>query len=71
MIKSFVYNCLKAVLAWEAGLVRSRYSGPVITISGSVGKTSTKDAIGLLVRKKYGAQALVTPKSLNTEIARI
>lgn len=48
--------------------MRSRYHGPVIGITGSVGKTGTKEAIGVMVRKKYGAKALVTPKSFNAEI---
>lgn len=45
---------------------RSLYSIPVIGITGSVGKTSTKDIIAGVVSKKY--KVLKTPGNLNNEI---
>ncbi len=48
--------------------MRVRYHGPVIAITGSVGKTGTKEAIGSMVRKKYGAKVLITPRSFNAEV---
>lgn len=59
---------LQIILAWEAGIFRSRYSGPIIAITGSVGKTGTKEIIGLVMKKTYGSACIVTPKSLNTEL---
>ncbi len=68
MITSFIRRLIAWLLMWEATIFRARYSGPVIAITGSVGKTSTKEVIGLVMRKAYGPSTLVTPKSLNTEI---
>ncbi len=65
---TFLLRIYQAILYWEASLFRARYSGPMIAITGSVGKTSTKEAIGSLVRKAYGPSCYVTPKSLNTEL---
>ncbi len=66
-MKSPLAKLIAAVLYWEAMFFRSRYRGPVVTISGSVGKTSVKEAIGQMTRRAYGEFSLVTPKSLNTE----
>jgi len=52
----------------EAAIFRARYHGPVIAITGSVGKTSTKEAIGFIAKQQFGDRCLITPKSLNTEI---
>lgn len=68
MLKSLVLSLFKIIFAWEASLFRARYSGPVIAITGSVGKSSTKEVIGLVIRKAYGENVIITPKSLNTEI---
>ncbi len=67
-LASFFIRIVTFLLAWEATIFRRRYSGPVIAITGSVGKTTAKETIGLVIRKAYGNDCLVTPKSLNTEI---
>ncbi len=68
MLKSTFHSILKTLLSWEVILYRSRYRGPIIAITGSLGKTGTKEAVGHMVRKKYGTHCLVTPGNLNTEI---
>ncbi len=67
MIRTALLNLYKGILAWEASLFRNRYTKPVIAIVGSSGKTSTKEALATLVRKAYGHDCIITPKSLNTE----
>ncbi len=59
----------KAVLIWilmtEAKYILRRYKPKIIAVSGSVGKTSTKDAIYTALSKKYFVRK--SEKSLNTE----
>lgn len=61
-----VKNAVVAVLTWEARMVLARYKPRIIAVTGSVGKTSTKDAIfaalsdDLYVRK--------SEKSFNSDI---
>ncbi|HEY1074502.1 MAG TPA: UDP-N-acetylmuramoyl-tripeptide--D-alanyl-D-alanine ligase [Patescibacteria group bacterium] len=68
MVKTILFRMYTGILAWEASIFRNRYQGPVIAITGSAGKTSTKEILGKLVRKAYGENVFVTPKSLNAEI---
>lgn len=67
-MKSLALRLLQSVLAWEAAIFRARYTGPMIAITGSNGKTSTKEAIGYLLKKAYGEGVVVTPKSFNAEL---
>lgn len=67
-MKQLIRSLYQGVIAWEAGLFRHRYHGPVIAVTGSVGKTSTKDAIAIVLRQKFGDRLLVTSKSLNSDI---
>ncbi len=66
-MKQFLLNIYQGILLWEASLFRARFKGPVIAIAGSIGKTSVKDALGVLVRKT-GNRVIVTPKSLNAQL---
>lgn len=68
MLRSFFHFLIRTTLYFEAKLYRSRCNGPVVAITGSVGKTGTKEAIGTMLRKFFGQDIIVTPKSLNTEI---
>ena len=45
---------------------RGRFSGPVIGISGSVGKTTAKEMISSVLRQKYSV--LMTEKNLNNDL---
>ena len=49
-----------------AGYYRSRFDIPVVGVTGSVGKTTTKDMIALVVSQKYNT--LKTQGNLNNEI---
>lgn len=66
MIKNFFKKIIYTILTWEAILVLKRFKPRVIGVAGSVGKTSTKDAIYaalkdfVIIRKNK--------KSLNSEI---
>ncbi len=62
----FFKKIIVAILTWEARLVLARYSPRIIAVTGSVGKTTTKDAIfaalssSLRIRKSQ--------KSFNSEL---
>jgi len=65
-MKEFFKKIVVVIIQWEAVLVLKKYKPKVIAVTGSVGKTSTKDAIftvmssGFFVRK--------SEKSFNSEI---
>jgi UDP-N-acetylmuramyl pentapeptide synthase len=54
------------IITWEARLVLARFKPGVIAITGSVGKTTTKDAVFAAVSAKLRARKSV--KSANSEI---
>lgn len=59
-------SILQKILAFFARATIRKYNPTVISITGSVGKTSTKDAIYTVLKKKYNVRK--NEKSLNTEI---
>lgn len=65
---SLVINLMQSILTEEAKMFRRRMRGPVIGITGSVGKTSTKELVGRIVRLKFGNEVFVSPKSLNNDL---
>ncbi len=65
-MKSLFKYIVTAVLEWEAKLVLRKYKPKIIAITGSVGKTSTKDAIFAVVEKSLIARKSM--KSFNSEI---
>ncbi|MFH1170905.1 MAG: UDP-N-acetylmuramoyl-tripeptide--D-alanyl-D-alanine ligase [Candidatus Vogelbacteria bacterium] len=66
MIKSFFRWLIILVLRWEAKLILHRYKPKIVAVTGSVGKTSAKDAIALALQTASTVRA--SPKSYNSEI---
>lgn len=66
----FMKQLLKKAVIWilrkEAQVVLWRFRPIIIGVTGSVGKTSTKEAIRTVLEAKYRLQA--SPKSYNSEI---
>jgi UDP-N-acetylmuramoyl-tripeptide--D-alanyl-D-alanine ligase len=54
------------ILTWEAKILLHRHKPTIIAITGSVGKTSTKDAIYTAIKSKVAARK--SEKSFNSEI---
>ncbi|MBR1874622.1 MAG: UDP-N-acetylmuramoyl-tripeptide--D-alanyl-D-alanine ligase [Eubacterium sp.] len=55
-------EALQSLAAWY----RSQFDIPVIGVTGSVGKTSTKEMIGAVLEKKY--KTLITFKNMNSQV---
>ena len=66
MTKSFFRYLITVVLRWEARLILYRYKPKIVAVTGSVGKTSTKDAITLALQTATTVRS--SPKSYNSEI---
>ena len=66
MIRQIIKKIIVSILLWEAKLVISKYKPRVIAITGSVGKTSTKDAIYSVLSNFYFIRK--STKSFNSEI---
>ena len=54
------------ILTWEASMVLRRYKPEVIVVTGSVGKTSTKDAIYCVLKDSTSVRK--SQKSFNSEL---
>lgn len=65
-MKSFLRHIITSILGWEAKLIVRKYKPKIIAVTGSVGKTSTKDAIFSAVGKHLVARKSI--KSFNSEI---
>lgn len=65
MIRDFLKSCVARVLAIAAHQVVRRYRPKVVMISGSVGKTSTKDAVAAALSSRFFVRK--SEKSYNTE----
>src|SRR3989344_958288 len=66
MIKALFRSVIVTILRFEAILVLKRYRPKIVAITGSVGKTSAKDAIALGLRATSVVRE--SPKSYNNEI---
>ncbi len=60
-LKSIIIN----ILTWQAKQVLSRHKPKVVAITGSLGKTGTKDAVAAALSAKYTVRK--SPKTFNTE----
>ncbi|MEX0930224.1 MAG: UDP-N-acetylmuramoyl-tripeptide--D-alanyl-D-alanine ligase [Candidatus Paceibacterota bacterium] len=65
-MKSFFKKILIAILQWEARAVLKRYNPKIVAITGSVGKTSTKDAVASVLGAAYRVRK--SRKSYNSEL---
>ncbi len=65
-MKTLFKNIVSGILIWESKVVLKKYKPRLITITGSVGKTSAKDAIYTVLKSKCKARK--SQKSLNSEI---
>lgn len=65
-VKSFIKNIVVWVLTLEARLVLKKYKPKIVGVTGSVGKTSTKDAIFTVLGSRYYVRK--SQKSFNTEL---
>lgn len=65
-MKDFIKKIIVALLRLEARLVLKKYQPRIIAVTGSVGKTSTKDAIFAVLSQ--GAHMRKSDKSFNSEI---
>jgi UDP-N-acetylmuramoyl-tripeptide--D-alanyl-D-alanine ligase len=62
-----VPNTLHAYLAL-ARVARDRFDGLVVAITGSAGKTTTKELLAQLLRARYGDRVAASPANENNEI---
>lgn len=65
-MKSILRKFVVSIITWEARLVLARYKPKIVAVTGSVGKTSTKDAIYTVLSTKYVVRR--SEKSFNSEI---
>ncbi|TSC69560.1 MAG: hypothetical protein G01um101456_119 [Parcubacteria group bacterium Gr01-1014_56] len=65
-MRTILKNIVATILRFEARLLLSKYRPRIVVVTGSVGKTSTKDAIFEVVAS--GAHARKSEKSFNSEI---
>ncbi len=65
-MKSILRSIVVAILTWEAKLVLKKYQPKIVAVTGSVGKTSTKDAIYTLLASRSFVRK--SEKSFNSEL---
>jgi UDP-N-acetylmuramoyl-tripeptide--D-alanyl-D-alanine ligase len=65
-MKNIFKKIIVKIITWEAKLVLKRYHPKIVAITGSVGKTSTKDAIFVILSKFKTVRK--SEKSFNSEI---
>ncbi|TSC70712.1 MAG: alanine racemase, partial [Parcubacteria group bacterium Gr01-1014_70] len=65
-MKSFFKKLATVILAWEARAVLTKFKPRIVAVTGSVGKSSTKEAIATVLASKYSIRK--SPKSYNSAI---
>jgi UDP-N-acetylmuramoyl-tripeptide--D-alanyl-D-alanine ligase len=65
-MKSLLKNIVVRILTWESKIVIKKYNPKIIAITGSVGKTSTKDAIFSVLEPFYFVRK--SEKNFNSEV---
>jgi len=64
-MKNVIRNIIIFIITWEARLVLRKYKPMIIAVTGSVGKTSTKDAIYEVLQNSYFTRK--SERSFNSE----
>lgn len=65
-MKSLLKKIIVAIITWEAKLVLKKYKPQIVGVTGSVGKTSSKDAIYTVFKSTFKVRK--SDKSFNSEI---
>jgi UDP-N-acetylmuramoyl-tripeptide--D-alanyl-D-alanine ligase len=65
-MKEILKKIIAKILEWEARAIINKYKPKIIAVTGSVGKTSTKDAIYAVISKSVYARK--SEKSFNSDI---
>ena len=65
-MKSLFKKIIVAIITWEARLVLRKYKPQIVGVTGSVGKTSSKDAIYTVFKSTFKVRK--SDKSFNSEI---
>lgn len=65
-MKNFLKKNIAKILEWEARAIINKYQPKIIAVTGSVGKTSTKDTIYSVISQKLYARK--SEKSFNSDI---
>src|SRR3989338_3635549 len=66
MLKNFFKKIIIAILKLEAKLILTRFKPKIIAVSGTVGKTSAKEAVALVLGSEFDIRK--SEKSYNSEI---
>ena len=66
MLKNFFKKIIIAILRFEAKLILARFKPKIIAVSGTVGKTSAKEAVALVLGSEFDIRK--SEKSYNSEI---
>jgi UDP-N-acetylmuramoyl-tripeptide--D-alanyl-D-alanine ligase len=65
-MKAVIKSIVVSILTWEAKLVLKKYNPKIVAVTGSVGKTSTKDAIFTVLSHFFFTRK--SQKSFNSEL---
>lgn len=65
-MKDYIKSTIISILQWEAGKILKKYQPKIIAITGSVGKTSTKDTIFSVLSDSFYVRK--SEKSFNSQI---
>ena len=66
MLKKLFKKIVIAILRFEAKLILARFRPKIVAVSGTVGKTSVKEAIALVLGSEFYVRK--SEKSYNSEI---
>ena len=65
MLKKLIKNIVIALLKWEAILILKKYKPKIVAVTGTVGKTSVKDAVATILASKFTVRK--SEKSYNSD----